>query len=58
MRRRRCWKTSLSRLEALCIPEPVRSSMYPQDVDVTNPLANKDVHTMYVGKIVSAYIIR
>ena len=23
-----------------------------------NPLANKDVHTMYVGKIVSAYIIR
>ena len=40
------------------IPEPIRSTMYPQDVDVTNPLANKDVHTMYVGKIVSAYIIR
>lgn len=30
---------------------------YPQDVGSDNPGANKDVHVMYVGEIVDAYII-
>ena len=42
----------------LCsLPEEIRTQMYPQDVDSTAPLANRDAHTMYVGEIVSAYII-
>ena len=40
------------------IPEDIRSRMYPQDVPGTNPMANRDCHTMYVGQIVDAYIIR
>ena len=40
------------------IPENIRAAMYPQDVDGTDPLANKDAHTMYIGQIVSAYIIK
>ena len=40
------------------IPENIRSRMYPQDVDGTYPMANRDCHTMYVGEIVDAYIIR
>ena len=32
--------------------------MYPQDVDGDYPMANRDPHTMYVGEIVDAYIIR
>lgn len=40
------------------IPEDIRKSNYPQDVDGTNPLANRDPHTAYIGKIVDAYIIR
>ena len=40
------------------IPENIRKSNYPQDVDGTNPLANRDPHTAYIGKIVDAYIIR
>ena len=32
--------------------------MYPQDVDGTWPMANRDFHTMYVGEIVDAYVIR
>ena len=40
------------------IPEDIRKSMYPQDVDGTNPMANRDFHTMYVGEIVDAYIIK
>lgn len=32
--------------------------MYPEDVDGTYPMANRDRHTMYVGEIVDAYIIR
>jgi hypothetical protein len=31
--------------------------MYPQDVDGSYPMANRDFHTMYVGEIVDAYII-
>ena len=40
------------------IPEDIRKSNYPHDVDGTNPLANRDPHTAYIGKIVDAYIIR
>ncbi len=40
------------------IPEDIRKAMYPQDVPGTHPIANKDFHTMYVGEIVDAYIIR
>ena len=40
------------------IPEDIRDRMYPQDVDGTYPMANRDFHTMYVGEIVAAYIIR
>ena len=40
------------------IPQDIREKMYPQDVDGTYPMANRDFHTMYVGEIVDAYIIR
>ena len=40
------------------IPEDIRERNYPQDVDGTAPLANRDAHTMYIGQIVAAYIIR
>ena len=40
------------------IPEAIRERTYPQDVPGTAPLANRDIHTMYVGEIVDAYIIR
>ena len=40
------------------IPEDIRNRMYPQDVDGAYPMANRDYHTMYVGEIVNAYIIK
>ena len=40
------------------IPEDIREKTYPQDVDGSYPMANRDFHTMYVGEIVDAYIIR
>ena len=40
------------------IPKDIRERNYPQDVDGTAPLANRDAHTMYIGQIVAAYIIR
>ena len=40
------------------IPEDIRERMYPQDVPGTNPMANRDFHTMVVGEIVDSYIIR
>ncbi len=39
------------------IPEDIRQSSYPQDVDGSAPLANRDAHTAYIGKIVNAYIL-
>ena len=39
------------------IPEEIREKMYPQDVDGSYPMANRDAHTMYIGQIVSSYII-
>lgn len=40
------------------IPQDICEKMYPQDVPGTFPMANKDFHTMYVGEIVDAYIIK
>ena len=40
------------------IPADILRSTYPQNVPGTAPLANRDFHTMYVGEIVAAYIIR
>ena len=40
------------------LPENIRISMYPQDIDGTNPMANRDPHTAYIGQIVDAYIIK
>lgn len=44
--------------ELSAIPENIRKQTYPQDVDGSNPMANRDVHTAYIGQIVDAYIIR
>jgi len=39
------------------LPADIQTKMYPQDVDGSNPMANRDAHTAYIGEIVSAYII-
>lgn len=39
------------------LPADIRERMYPQDVDGTYPMANRDAHTAYIGEIVAAYII-
>lgn len=40
------------------IPEDIREQMYPQDVDGSYCMANRDPHTAYIGEILAAYIIR
>ena len=40
------------------IPEDILRRMYPQHIPGTDPMSNKDFHTMYVGEIVDAYIIK
>lgn len=40
------------------LPKDIREKMYPQDVDGSYPMANRDAHTAYIGQIVDAYIIR
>ena len=40
------------------LPKDIFEKMYPQDVDGSNPMANRDPHTAYIGEIVSAYIIK
>ncbi len=40
------------------IPQEICDQMYPQDVPGTYPMANKDFHTMYVGEIVAAYLVK
>ena len=40
------------------IPEDIREKTYPQDVDGSYPMANRDFHSMYVGEIVDDYVIR
>ena len=39
------------------IPEEIVKRSYPQDVDGSYPMANRDAHIAYIGEIVSAYII-
>lgn len=39
------------------IPADIRASMYPDDVDSSNPMANRDYHVAYYGEIVKAYVI-
>ena len=39
------------------IPDDIKEENYPQDVDSSNPFANKDYHIAYYGEIVKAYII-
>lgn len=39
------------------IPQAIRDRDYPQDVDSTAPLANRDYHTAYYGEIVKAYLL-
>ncbi len=46
------------RMDLAAIPEDIRQRAYPQDVDSTEPMANRDVHTVYIGEIVAAYILR
>lgn len=46
------------RQELESIPDDIREKMYPQDVDGTYPMANRDAHTAYIGEIVAAYIIK
>ena len=45
-------------LDPAAIPEDIRQRFYPQDVDGSFPMSNRDVHTVYVGEIVDAYILR
>ena len=40
------------------LPEAIYKKSYPQDVDGSYPMANRDPHTAYIGEIVAAYIIR
>ena len=39
------------------LPESIYKKSYPQDVDGSYPMANRDPHTAYIGEIVAAYII-
>lgn len=38
------------------LPESIYKKSYPQDVDGSYPMANRDPHTAYIGEIVAAYI--
>lgn len=45
------------KLDSEALPEEIRTRDYPQDVDSSSPLANKDYHILYHGEIVKAYIL-
>lgn len=45
------------KLDSEALPEEIRTRDYPQDVDSSNPSANKDYHILYHGEIVKAYIL-
>ena len=45
--------------DPMLLQKELQEKIYPQDVDrETNAFANKDPHTMYIGQIVDAYIIK
>lgn len=46
-----------TQLQLKDIPENIREDVYPQDIDATDPANNRTPHTMYIGQIMSAYII-
>ena len=46
------------RQDIALLPEEIRRSAYPENVNGDAPLANRDPHTAYIGQIVDAYIIR
>lgn len=39
------------------IPAELKEQFYPQNIDSTAPMANRDYHTVYYGEIVQAYIL-
>ncbi len=53
-----CQVLYAQRQDLSALPQDIRASMYPPDVDGTHPMANRDPHTAYIARIVSAYIIR
>ena len=53
-----CKVLHASRLDTTQLPSEIREKMYPEDVDGTYPMANRDSHTVYTAQIVSAYIIK
>jgi len=53
-----CWVLYSQEQEQEKIPWDIRNKMYPQDVDESFCMANRDAHTVYIGEIVAAYIIR
>jgi len=44
--------------EPALLPPDILEQSYPQTVPDPDPMAGRDMHTMYIGEIVSAYIIR
>lgn len=44
-------------LDKDAVPEDIKKTMYPENVDSSNPMANRDYHVAYYGKILKAYII-
>lgn len=40
------------------IPQEIQEKFYPQDVDGSFPMCNRDFHIAYYGEIVAAYIIK
>ena len=39
------------------LPGDILQQSYPQHVDSAAPLANRDAHTVYIGRITAAYIL-
>jgi len=40
------------------IPSFIRKTMYPENVDSSDPMANRDYHVAYYGQILKAYILK
>lgn len=45
-------------LDRNAVPEDLKKTLYPADVDSSYPMANRDYHVVYYGQIVKAYIIQ
>lgn len=44
-------------MDSNAIPENIRKAMYPENVDSSNPMANRDYHIAYYGKVLKSYIL-